>query len=463
MIPESTESFGQQVARLCLILCLLNSAAVFSAGLNHCVEDGSTINADVLSCLLHGDFDGDGIPLREDLCLKTPPGVPVDAQGCEFDSDGDAVPDRLDLCPATLVGTVVTENGCRLSVDGDGDGVAFEKDDCPYSPDGAQVDACGCAVSGDDFRAIRASSRCASRAATQVGGQDDLAREKHHSGQQARFSALRAFLPVDLRITHQLQSRIAKQPLEKRSPAQKPARVRKSRRIGPTPVVKTLPPVTVPPAMPELQSLPADRDDSLAVKDATHQAMNASIAEDEALLLISTQPILREKRQTQASEKASLAKSSSPPAKAGSAFNTCADGCIDTLRKPIGKIHFVAKRSGLTAYSKGALLKLLVTIEEQLMKRPTMVLELAGYAEAGEVEQGDYVLSVDRTVAVRNYLQQAGIDPDRIFPVGYGAAYARQPANSPAAIADRRVDLRLIPRPVFIDEAVSLLEEAAAP
>jgi OmpA-OmpF porin, OOP family len=93
------------------------------------------------------DSDGDGVPDSLDQCPGTPPGVEVDATGCEPDSDGDGVPDRLDQCPDTPQGVVVDGKGCP--VDSDGDGIPDHLDECPNSPAGAKVLDNGCALFGD--------------------------------------------------------------------------------------------------------------------------------------------------------------------------------------------------------------------------------------------------------------------------------------------------------------------------
>ncbi|MBF0230258.1 MAG: OmpA family protein [Desulfamplus sp.] len=58
------------------------------------------------------DSDNDGVPDDRDKCPDTPPGVEVDADGCPLDTDGDGVPDYLDKCPGTPVGAKVNPMGC---------------------------------------------------------------------------------------------------------------------------------------------------------------------------------------------------------------------------------------------------------------------------------------------------------------------------------------------------------------
>lgn len=58
------------------------------------------------------DSDGDGITDDKDQCPGTPAGVEVDPQGCPLDSDGDGVYDYLDKCPGTPAGAKVDARGC---------------------------------------------------------------------------------------------------------------------------------------------------------------------------------------------------------------------------------------------------------------------------------------------------------------------------------------------------------------
>ncbi|MEC7816141.1 MAG: OmpA family protein [Pseudomonadota bacterium] len=59
-----------------------------------------------------------------------------------MDSDNDGVPDNRDQCPGTPAGAQVDSRGCEL--DSDNDGVVNSKDQCPNTTAGAEVDATGC-------------------------------------------------------------------------------------------------------------------------------------------------------------------------------------------------------------------------------------------------------------------------------------------------------------------------------
>ncbi|THD68116.1 hypothetical protein E7Z59_08885 [Robertkochia marina] len=77
----------------------------------------------------------------------------MDENGCSdsqntADTDGDGVADDDDDCPDTPEGAEVNENGCATSqLDSDGDGVNDDADQCPDTPQGAEVDENGCATS----------------------------------------------------------------------------------------------------------------------------------------------------------------------------------------------------------------------------------------------------------------------------------------------------------------------------
>lgn len=66
------------------------------------------------------------------------------------DTDGDGVKDDKDKCPATPEGADVDEDGCPVvdeePVDTDGDGITDDKDNCPNTPPGTLVNQQGCTV-----------------------------------------------------------------------------------------------------------------------------------------------------------------------------------------------------------------------------------------------------------------------------------------------------------------------------
>ena len=62
------------------------------------------------------DEDGDGVLNEKDMCPGTPPGSQVDERGCVMmdDSDADGVTDDRDACPSTLAGVKVDTKGCPV-------------------------------------------------------------------------------------------------------------------------------------------------------------------------------------------------------------------------------------------------------------------------------------------------------------------------------------------------------------
>ncbi len=104
------------------------------------------------------DSDGDGVADGMDRCPNSPPGVTVDAYGCEVDSDGDGVKDSMDKCPGTPRGVAVDSSGCPL--DSDGDGVTDDKDKCPNTPAGAKVDKNGCEMDSDKDGVVDRLDEC---------------------------------------------------------------------------------------------------------------------------------------------------------------------------------------------------------------------------------------------------------------------------------------------------------------
>lgn len=88
------------------------------------------------------DADNDGVNDERDQCPNTPAGAQVDANGCELDSDNDGVANSRDDCPNTPAGAEVNSRGCEL--DSDNDGVVNSKDQCPGTQAGVEVDERGC-------------------------------------------------------------------------------------------------------------------------------------------------------------------------------------------------------------------------------------------------------------------------------------------------------------------------------
>lgn len=84
--------------------------------------------------------------------MEAPEGALLDAQGCAFDSDNDGVVDGIDQCPGTPAGVEVDAQGCPL--DSDQDGVADYKDQCPATPLGTEVNEDGCPLPGEKILSL---------------------------------------------------------------------------------------------------------------------------------------------------------------------------------------------------------------------------------------------------------------------------------------------------------------------
>ena len=114
---------------------------------NDLTQPAATIGFDWVLGKSKLDADRDGVPGHRDRCRDTPEGARVDARGCAMDSDGDSVLDGLDACADTPAGWTVGPDGCPL--DTDGDGVADSIDACEATPKRAVIDNTGCPLDGD--------------------------------------------------------------------------------------------------------------------------------------------------------------------------------------------------------------------------------------------------------------------------------------------------------------------------
>ena len=83
------------------------------------------------------DQDKDGVTDDKDECPDTPLGVEVDEKGCPKDRDKDGIPDYQDDCPDDP--GLPQYNGCP---DRDGDGIIDKKDDCPDLPGIPKYNGC---------------------------------------------------------------------------------------------------------------------------------------------------------------------------------------------------------------------------------------------------------------------------------------------------------------------------------
>jgi outer membrane protein OmpA-like peptidoglycan-associated protein len=106
-----------------------------------------------------------------------------------------------------------------------------------------------------------------------------------------------------------------------------------------------------------------------------------------------------------------------------------------------GDTHFDYAKSTLTGEAKALLDKDVQTLKEN----PAMKVRMAGYTSAQGTEDSNQALSEGRANAVRYYLIEKGISPNRITIIGYGrtkpALYEVSPGdiNTKEAKANMRV------------------------
>ncbi len=144
--------------------CSCNEFDDDSDGIGNCADNcRSVANAG------QADGDQDGVGDACDSCFGTPPGEPVDGNGCscnqydddndgvgncadncrsvanagQADGDQDGVGDACDGCSGTPAGESVDGNGCACSeLDEDGDGVNRCGDNCQFAPNGPVLGTC---------------------------------------------------------------------------------------------------------------------------------------------------------------------------------------------------------------------------------------------------------------------------------------------------------------------------------
>jgi outer membrane protein OmpA-like peptidoglycan-associated protein len=104
------------------------------------------------------DSDNDGILDNRDRCPDTPAGAQVDGRGCSGDSDSDGVPDGVDRCAGTPLGATVDAKGCTR--DSDSDNIPDGIDRCPDTPAGVLVDPSGCPKDSDGDAIPDGLDRC---------------------------------------------------------------------------------------------------------------------------------------------------------------------------------------------------------------------------------------------------------------------------------------------------------------
>ncbi len=104
------------------------------------------------------DNDADGILNNKDRCPDTPSGAQVDSRGCTSDTDSDGVPNGVDKCATTVAGATVDSSGC--ATDSDSDNIPDGLDRCPDTQAGVLVDPRGCPRDSDGDAIADGLDRC---------------------------------------------------------------------------------------------------------------------------------------------------------------------------------------------------------------------------------------------------------------------------------------------------------------
>lgn len=123
-----------------LTLTLIIPVMAYAASTSQTLTAKTPLSAQELK-KYYQDLDQDNVPDPLDECPNTPPGVAVNALGCELDSDLDGVADSTDICMQTTAKKV---NFLGCNPDTDRDGVKDFIDQCPDTPLGSKVNMFGC-------------------------------------------------------------------------------------------------------------------------------------------------------------------------------------------------------------------------------------------------------------------------------------------------------------------------------
>jgi outer membrane protein OmpA-like peptidoglycan-associated protein len=296
------------------------------------------------------DKDGDGIPNNRDRCPDTPSGAQVNEFGCPTDNDGDGVPNGLDRCPNTAVGATVDSSGCPR--DSDGDNIPDGIDRCPDTPAGVLVDATGCPKDSDADGIPDGLDRCSD---TPKGATVDALGCPGDEDSDGVLDGLDRCPRTSIGATVNASGC---------SPSQTPTRSSSS---APTP------PSPAPPPRPAPSAGPA------------------------------------------------------PPA--GSA--TVLEG--------------VTFESGSARLQSGSYVEL-DSIAKVLLANPTMRVEISGHTDDSGIPADNMRISSLRAEAVRNYLVTRGVPFQQMVARGYGASVPLTPDTTPRGrAANRRVEIRQLP------------------
>ncbi len=319
------------------------------------------------------DTDSDGIQDNRDRCPDTPRGAQVDGRGCPSDGDGDGVPNGVDRCPGSAAGSSVDAKGCAK--DSDGDNIPDGLDRCPDTRPGVLVDPSGCAKDSDGDGIPDGLDRCSE---TPHGATVDALGCPGDEDGDGVLDGLdrcpRTATGATVTATGCVPGQAAGQPAPAVSPA--PAAPDAAAKPRPRPGVRN-PPQQAPPGPPPAQ----------------------------------------------------------PPTRNGPA----AAGKI--VPGPIPEVGFAPGTARLTSASYVAL----DSVAAILIADPSVTVEVSAHTDNSRPAAEGMRLTGLQADAVRDYLVLKGVPYQQVVSKGYGSTVPRTPDTTPAGrAANRRVEIRLV-------------------
>ncbi|HEY8257570.1 MAG TPA: OmpA family protein [Gemmatimonadales bacterium] len=331
------------------------------------------------------DTDGDGIQNNRDRCPDTPSGAQVDGRGCPADEDADGVPNGVDRCTGTAAGAAVDARGCPK--DSDGDNIPDGLDRCPDTPAGVLVSPNGCPKDSDGDGSPDGLDRCSDtpRGATV----DVLGCPGDEDGDGVLDGLDRCpRTPTGAAVLPNgcVAGQAAGQPAPAVAPTPSPAVPDTTRRQRPTPTPRNVPRAQPPPAQPPAQP--------------------------------SAQP------------PSGNAPSQNPPAAVGKITAGVVPG-----------VGFAPGTARLSSTSYVAL----DSIASILIADPSTTVEVSAHTDnSGSAAEGMRLTGLQAD-AVRDYLVLKGVPYQQVVSKGYGSTVPRTPDTTPAGrAANRRVEIRVV-------------------
>ena len=337
------------------------------------------------------DSDQDKVFDKTDACPNTPVGATVDPRGCPSDTDTDTVLDGLDQCAATPAGARVDTTGCPT--DADADKVFDGLDQCPDTPAGASVDDKGCPGDQDADKVLNGLDQCpdtpAGAAVDANGCPADQDQDKILDGRDKCPNTPAGVIvdgdgcPLDTDLDGVYD--------------------------GPDKCPGTLPGTRV-----DTTGCPVASDsDGDGVDDRADRC--PSTPRGTRVDAVGCTILFEEQRVT-----------------------TAAPGAPARPTLVLRGVNFQSGRSVLLPQSYAVL----NDVAASLVANPEVRIEIAGYTDNTGSLGLNMSLSQARAAAVRAYLAQRGVGPDRMVAKGYGPASPVAPNGTPQGRAqNRRVEL----------------------